>query len=143
MDLSAKALRAALLGLTLAGPASGADLTVQVNGFRLDKGEIGCALFGGESGFPMDAQAARLDWQPATRGGVICRFADLTPGVYALAVSHDLNGNRKTDTNLLGMPTEDWGVSTGVRPSLRAPRFAEASFRVPSEGTRIAVTVAP
>ena len=42
----------------------------------------------------------------------------------------DLNGNRRADTNFVGMPTEPWGVSNGVRPTMRAPRFDEAAFVV-------------
>ena len=31
-------------------------------------------------------------------------------------------------TSFLGVPTEAWGVSGNLRPSLRAPRFSEAAF---------------
>jgi uncharacterized protein (DUF2141 family) len=62
--------------------------------------------------------------------GVTCNFSDLADGSYAVSVSHDLNGNKKVDTNFLGMPTESWGVSNNARPSLRAPRFDEAVFKV-------------
>lgn len=137
-------LVAILTGLAFAREAGATELVVQVEGIRSDRGEIGCALFDGERGFPMDGAAARIVWQPALRTGTACRFSGLASGRYALAVSHDLNGNRKTDTNFLGMPTEDWGVSGGARPSLRAPRFSEAAFELPADGaTRVVVTVAP
>lgn len=54
--------------------------------------------------------------------------ASTRAGTYAIALTHDLNGNRRTDTDFLGRPTEDWGVSRGARPLLRAPRFDEAAF---------------
>jgi uncharacterized protein (DUF2141 family) len=73
---------------------------------------------------------------------VTCRFEALAPGDYAVAVSHDLNGNKKADTNFVGIPTEAWGVSNNVRPGLRAPRFDEARFSVPAEGATIAVRIA-
>lgn len=130
-----------LLGLALAARAEAADLVVEITGIRSDTGEIGCALFGAEPGFPMDTRSARQDWQPARRAGTTCRFVGIQPGRYALAVSHDLNGNRKTDTNFLGMPTEDWGVSNNVRPSMRAPRFDEAAFAVAEGTTRVVVGV--
>jgi uncharacterized protein (DUF2141 family) len=136
-------LAVAVAGLAAALPAWAGDLAVEVSGIRSDKGRIGCALFAAEAGFPMDAAAARVDWQPARSSGVTCRFAGLPPGSYALAVSHDLNGNGKTDTNFLGMPTEDWGVSNNVRPSMRAPRFREAAFQIGEGTTRIAVAVGP
>lgn len=131
------------IGLSVAPPAWAGELVVEVSGIRSDRGRIGCALFASESGFPMEPAAARLDWQPARPAGTTCRFTGLSSGLYALAVSHDLNGNGKTDTNFLGMPTEDWGVSHNVRPSMRAPRFKEAAFQVGEGTTRIAVGVAP
>lgn len=143
MNMRMSSAAALLIGLSMANVARAADLVVEVTGVRIDRGEIGCALYGSEAGFPMDPRAARMDWQPARQTGTICRFTGLAPGSYALAVSHDLNGNRKADTNLIGMPTEDWGVSNNVRPAMRAPRFGEAKFQVAEGTTRIAVGVAP
>ena len=115
--------------------AQAATLVVTVSGLADSRGEVGCAVFANEAGFPMEtAKALRQMWAqaPAT-GKAECRFTDLPPGRYAVAVSHDLNGNRRLDTNVLGMPTEPWGVSNGAHPKLRAPRFDEAAFVV-SEG---------
>jgi len=116
---------------SLASPgAQAADLIVAVRGVADARGEIGCALYGSESGFPANPAQATAQWHKAQSPGVDCRFEGVAPGVYAVAVSHDLNGNRKTDTNFLGMPTEAWGVSNNARPGLRAPSFAEAAFRL-------------
>jgi uncharacterized protein (DUF2141 family) len=120
----------------LSHAAAGADLAVEIQGIGSDRGEIGCALFNDAHGFPLETASARVQWHPARRAGVTCRFDGLTAGTYAVAVSHDLNGNRKTDANLFGIPAEDWGVSGNVRPSLRAPRFSEAAFEVAARAGR-------
>ncbi len=106
------------------------DLVVTISGVTSGKGEIGCALYRDPAGFPMDASKATSVRIKAKTGTVECKFTGLGPGSYALAVSHDLNSNRKTDTNFVGMPKEDWGVSNNVRPRLRAPRFDEARFEL-------------
>ncbi|WP_128000823.1 DUF2141 domain-containing protein [Piscinibacter defluvii] len=126
------ALCASACLLLLAGPARAAatEVVVRVSGLAGSAGEIGCALFPAGTAFPMDAGGARQVWVKADAAGVACRFADVAPGTWAVSVSHDLNGNRKVDTNFLGMPTEAWGVSNNVRPTLRAPRFDEAAFKV-------------
>lgn len=124
------------LGLLAAAPAAAAELLVNVTGIRSAEGQVGCALHAPGSGFPMDPATAVQLWLPADPAGVRCRFANIAPGTYAVAVSHDLNSNRRTDTNLLGMPTEDWGVSNNVRPTLRAPRFEEAAVQVPDGPAR-------
>ena len=73
--------------------------------------------------------------------GVMYRFSGLAPGRYAVAVGHDLNGNRRVDTNLLGMPTEQWGVSNNARPALRVPRFEETACTVPDRGGELILRV--
>lgn len=113
----------------LSATAASAEVVVTVSGV-VGGGEIGCALFGSGSGFPMDNSTARRLWLPADVAGVTCRFAEVPEGAWAVSVSHDLNGNRKVDTNFFGIPTEAWGVSNNARPLLRAPRFDEASFKV-------------
>lgn len=121
----------AAMSMTLiSATALAADLTVNVKGIVDAKGEIGCALFREGEGFPMGSAKAKQIWLRADAKGVTCNFSDLTDGSYAVSASHDLNGNRKIDTNFLGMPTESWGVSNNARPSLRAPRFEEAVVKV-------------
>lgn len=125
-------VKSALLALAIAAPAAAAlagELVVKVGDIPSAEGEVGCALFAGEAGFPTGASAVQ-EWTKADPAGVTCRFTGLETGDYAVAVSHDLNGNRITDTNFLGIPREDWGVSNNVRPTLRAPRFDEAKIRV-------------
>jgi uncharacterized protein (DUF2141 family) len=55
-------------------------------------------------------------------------YRDLPKGSYAAACSHDVNGNQITDTNFVGLTTEDWGVSNNVHPTFRDPTFTEAKF---------------
>jgi uncharacterized protein (DUF2141 family) len=55
-------------------------------------------------------------------------WADLAPGVYAVAVLHDENGNGKMDTNILGIPKEGHGASNNPAPKRRPPTFEEAQF---------------
>ncbi len=113
----------------LSGVALSATLSVQVADIKSEKGQIGCSLHSTDDTFPMGTVATQL-WQPAQKGSLSCVFTDLTPGFYAVAVSHDLNANGKTDTNFLGIPKEDWGVSNNVRPAMRAPTFDEAKIEL-------------
>jgi uncharacterized protein (DUF2141 family) len=116
-----------------ADPAA-ANLIVTVTGIKSAEGQIGCGLFRSAEGFPMKSEKAVMRWQPALKGSVVCRFENLAPGQYAVSASHDLNGNKKTDTSFIGLPREDWGVSNNIRPAMRPPRFNEAAFAV--EGGR-------
>lgn len=113
-------------------PAIAGEIRVNVSGVRSAEGQVGCALYADPRSFLTDPGIVGTRWQPANPAGVQCRFDNLAPGLYAVAVTHDLNGNRRTDTNLIGIPTEDWGVSNNPRPTLRAPRCDEAAIQVPA-----------
>ena len=130
-----------IAALSLAtAPAAAGEITVVVSGADGTAGEIGCALYAGADGFPMDPSTATQQWLDVRDGGAECRFEGLPPGQYAVAVSHDLNGNRQTDTNFLGIPKEAWGVSNNVRPTLRAPTFEEAAVAL-AEGAALKLDV--
>ena len=133
--VGALCLMGAALGVSAQPSEDGSvTLRVEVSGFE-EGGEVGCGVYGGPAGFPTEAAAAlQTQWQPARGERVVCEFAGLRPGVYAVTASHDTNGNRRVDTNFLGMPTEAWGVSGGVRPRFRAPRFEEARLTTPASG---------
>ena len=125
---AAGALAACLL-LTC-GTAMAADVIVKISGTNGTQGQVGCALFDTAAAFPMDNTGAKQVWLAADSGALVCKFSGVTPGVYAVSANHDINGNKKVDTNFLGVPKEGWAVSNNVVPKLRSPRFDEAQFVV-------------
>jgi len=140
---SRQAIVAAVVALTGSTAAAAADIKARAEGIQTPFGQIGCALFPkpAAAGFPMDNSVAVVQWLAAEAKGVTCRFTEVVAGVYAIGVSHDVNGNRKLDTNFVGIPVEQWGVSNNVRPKLRAPRFDEAAFRVSDESKEIELDI--
>ncbi len=132
---------ASALFMLSALPSLAANLTVRVTGIAQQSGEIGCALHANGAAFPTGQANTRTVWTKATASSVQCRFEGVASGSYAVAISHDLNGNRKTDTNFVRMPTEAWGVSNNVRPTLRAPRFDEALFVMDTQDRTITVRI--
>jgi uncharacterized protein (DUF2141 family) len=132
---------AAALVVLLSGPSNAAELVVRINGLSEPLGQVGCSLFAGANGFPMDNTGARVMWLPAEAKTVTCRFADVPEGSYAVSIGHDLNGNKRVDTNFIGLPTEQWGVSNNARPNLRAPRFDEAVFKVSADAKEVVLDI--
>jgi uncharacterized protein (DUF2141 family) len=132
---------AACAALMTPAPGLAADLVVRVSGVAEPLGQIGCSLFAGPEGFPLDSDKARVQWVPAEAQGVSCRFANVASGRYAVSLGHDRNVNRRVDTNLVGLPTEPWGVSRNPRPSLRAPRFDEAAFEIAADATELMIDI--
>lgn len=118
-----------------------AEVVVRISGLTEPLGQVDCALFAGPKGFPMDNAAARTQSHAADAKGVTCRYSDVAEGTYAVSIGHDRNGNKRVDTNFLGMPKEQWGVSNNVRPSLRAPRFNEAMFKVSATSNEVVIDI--
>jgi uncharacterized protein (DUF2141 family) len=135
-----KSLLLALL-VTPCGASSAAEVVVRVSGLSEPLGQVGCSLFAGAAGFPMENTSARNLWLPADAKGVTCRFNDVPEGTYAVSIGHDLNGNKRVDTNFIGLPTEQWGVSNNARPTLRTPRFDEAAFKVAGDAKDVVIDI--
>jgi uncharacterized protein (DUF2141 family) len=103
-------------------------LKVQLEGVKDNqKGQILCALFRAEAGFPMQHNRA-LEIQQASKVSEHwqCEFANLHKGWYAVSVVHDKNNDGKMNTNSLGIPQEGWATSNNVNPGIRPPNFKES-----------------
>ncbi len=133
--------RACALLLSTVSCAFAAGVTVNVNGLSKPYGELGCSLFKNPEGFPMDGQLAQTVWISVSKPSLNCEFKNLTAGTYAISIVHDQNKNRKVDTNLFGIPQEQWGVSNNVRPLMRAPKFSEANFVIAGDADELNLTI--
>ncbi len=91
-----------------------------------------CGLFQ-RSGWlkkPLRAAAA-----PANASPALCVFENVPPGTYGISAFHDRNDNEKLDTNLIGVPVEDYGASNNARGVFGPPKFDDARFAY-KEGTK-------
>jgi uncharacterized protein (DUF2141 family) len=73
------------------------------------------------------------------RDGTVAFEMLLPPGRYALSVLQDMNGNRKLDTNFIGIPTEASGSSNDAPARWSAPKFNDAAFTVGGEPVSLAI----
>ncbi len=76
---------------------------------------------------------------PARQGSVQFCLAVPKPGVYALAIYHDENANKKFDRNFIGLPTEAFGVSNNPGFRLGPPSHGEAAFSVGAAGIHMVI----
>jgi uncharacterized protein (DUF2141 family) len=132
-----------------ASAARAGELVIAVQGLESNAGEVEIEVFGAEqrATFPYGERGvcAEIRVQAralVARGGWVS-LGDLAPGPYAVAVTHDANGNGQMDFNFLGLPQESYGFSNGVRPRLGPPSFDAAAVAVAADGvTRVEVQVA-
>lgn len=113
-----------------------------MTGIPEDRGMLACSLHDDAADFPGGAGVAGLRVAPRD-GQALCRFDDVPPGRYAVAVLHDANDNGRLDVNLLGMPVEAWGVSGNAARRLGPPRFDEAAFDMGADPRFVRVSLQP
>ena len=115
----------------IANFANSADLSVIVEQVRNSNGEIRLAIFDIPDQFP---QGKELDGKsvPAKLGVVTANFKGLSPGIYAVAIHHDENSDKKMNTNFIGWPQEGYGFSNDARVIFSSPVFEAASFDLDS-----------
>lgn len=116
--------------------ADGFMLTVELTGFRSDKGAAVILLYDNADAFPTKSKLALAKQRVSVVGGVAkVEFPNLKAGDYAVAAFHDINDNRKMDTNFLGIPKEPIGVSNDAKGRMGPPSFKDAKFAVSGNQT--------
>ncbi len=94
-------------------------------------------------GFMMVALHDEKGWSGAplarARVAVAAKTVTLTlpapaPGRYGVKLFHDVNGDGKMDTNIMGFPAEPVGFSNDAPIRLGPPSFADAAFDVGPAG---------
>ena len=126
--------------LALAGiaslPADAADdaitLTVTVDGATANKGQTVLTLFTSRETFLKQPHTTRIVPIGAD-GTTVIRVSDLKPGIYAVNVYYDEDGNGELNTNFFGIPTELVGFSNQAKGLLGPPSFKKASFALSAD----------
>ncbi|MDQ8020722.1 MAG: DUF2141 domain-containing protein [Moraxellaceae bacterium] len=134
------ALRTTLLSTLLfaaTAPAFAADLIVEVEGLRSNKGNVSVGLFDKAETFPKSfAVGQRV---PADKSVVEIVFRDLKPGSYALSAYQDENENQELDRGMFGIPKEPYGFSRDALGDKGPPEFRDARIELTEAGTRIRI----
>ncbi len=135
---------ALVAALALGGTAEGkaAELSVEIAGIRSGQGSVFVAVHGSGSAetFPDEAGAVYRVELPAASGSARFALLDVASGRYAIAAFHDENGNGELDTNMLGMPTEGFGISNDPDATFGPPGFEESAFDLGSEPSTVRIT---
>lgn len=106
-------------------------IVVEVTGLKIDTGQIGCAVFSKEKGFPDEIDQAMKQIFVKPKGKkATCTFEGYEPATYAISVMHDLDMNGELNTSFVGKPKEPWGVSNNA-PAQRfgPPLYKDCTFK--------------
>ena len=136
-------VNAAVMTLCLmAGTAvANGDVRVRVSGISSLVGTIRATLDGSEMAFKNAAPTTQTSEMSVTSSEIELLFLDVPAGVYAVKVIHDENDDKKLNQNLLGIPSEHYGISNNVMGKFGLPAFNEASFKVSSGETVLSIEI--
>lgn len=101
-------------------------------------GQVVCALFDERGWLTTPVKPA---WSKIRANTALCVFVDVKPGVYGISAYHDENKNGKLDTNVVGMPIEDYCASRDARGTFSAPKFEDAKFKYNGGRLRMRATL--
>jgi uncharacterized protein (DUF2141 family) len=102
------------------------SLSINISGIKEIKGSLYIAIFRPIDSFPVFGRQFKGLVKQVKGTSQIITFNELPPGIYSIAVYHDINKNNVLDKNLLGIPTEIYGFSNNARRTFSAPSFQEA-----------------
>ena len=114
-------------------------VTLHVDGFRSQKGDLGVTVFNSPDGWPENNNMALQHGGFPFSGNSASVTLTLPPGRYAFAVIHDENSNHKLDRNFVGYPKEGFGFSNNPKVYLTAPGFDAASTPVTCPATDLSI----
>lgn len=130
---AAAAPTAAPAGCT--GTPSATWITVVAEGLRSGDGLLAVTLYADKPDkFLVRHGSLYVGRVAAVRGTTrACIFVP-RPGVYALALYHDENGDRKFDRTGIGLPAEGYGFSNNPATLAGLPSFRSVRLHIPRTG---------
>ena len=105
------------------------NLKVVIKNLVNDKGNVKIALFNSEENYS-DKKAVPFRVMQIEIKGKQAEyvFEKLSYGEYAFKLFHDENNNGVMDTNLVGIPTEEYAFSNNAKGSFGPAKYAKAKF---------------
>jgi len=131
----------AIASVFAAHQASAARIVVTITGLKSNEGGVYVGLYATPSKFLNGTQVDAMKKVAASTAPITIVFDNLAPGTYAVGAFHDENNNNQLDRNFLGLPTEGYALSNGVRAVTSKPTFQQAAFTVGNAGAAVSLQI--
>ena len=115
--------------------AHGGTVDITFRGLDSDDGVMLVAIFQGEKGFPTKTKHAVRRFKAPIRDKASTLSVELPAGSYAISGVHDANGDGKLNLKWVVLPAEGLGASNNAEGNMGPPKYEDAAFEVPAEGT--------
>jgi len=109
------------------------NLTIEFSGMKSDKGNLYIALYNSEASFLN--KNYKGDVAIVKNKKAVLVFKNVPKGIFAISAFHDVNDNKKMDTNFFGIPKEPIGISNDATGFMGPPKYEDAKFNLDSDKT--------
>lgn len=103
-------------------------VTIDFTGMKSDKGSLFVALYNTKDSFLKEGYKGKIVKINDKKATVL--FKNIPAGTYAVSSFHDVNDNKKMDTNFFGIPKEPIGMSNDAKGFMGPPKYKDAKFEV-------------
>lgn len=104
------------------------NLEIVVKGLSNNKGKVYVGVYNSEETFLRKVFLGNIS--KINQKEAVVKFKDVPEGIYAVTAFHDENNNDKLDTNMFGIPKEDYMVSNNAKNKFSAPKYKDAKFKL-------------
>jgi len=103
-------------------------ITIEFENVENKSGEIFLALYDNKKDFLKNPISGKIIKTVDDKAIVVLK--DIPKGTYAISSFYDKNGNKKLDTNFIGIPKEPIGISNNATGFMGPPTYSDAKFTV-------------
>lgn len=130
-----------LLAFLFALSADGAEVTVKITDIPIAKGRLLIGLYDSKRNFLKKQLPNSVIAEVHNQDDVVATLKNVSPGIYAIAVIHDLNGDGRLDRNIVGMPKEPLAFSVIKTIPKGRPKFPDCAFKVQGENMQMTIAL--
>ena len=112
------------------GPKKRGSLVVKFKGMSSNNGNVVVALCNSDANYKNHKSPFIGKQIPINNNTAVIEFEDLPFGEYAIKAFHDEDANDDLNTNILGIPIEDYGFSNNARGMFGPPSWENAKFEL-------------
>jgi uncharacterized protein (DUF2141 family) len=123
----------------LPDPPTAGTLELTVENIESASGALEITAFSGADNYMRRGKTVRVSVDRT--GQIRIPLEDLPFGEYALVIYHDVNGDRRFDQNILGIPKEPYGFSNNIRPRFSSPEYEECKFVFSENGQAVNIRI--
>lgn len=116
-------------------------LVVRFNGMNSNNGNVKIALCNSDLNYKDHRYPFIGKTIAIKNNNSLIEFEDLPFGDYAIKAFHDEDSNDDLNTNILGIPIEDYGFSNNARGMFGPPSWEDAKFNFNSETKIIEIEI--